>query len=126
LFSVFIQNKFNILQPSVKVLNQKIKYVVYVALVVFFWSTPVRATCYRWIPGGISTINLQDRENGYYRIWKDKKNLQLTAKLKHGTKIKVIKFIEGPCGGDVYLEAKVKSRTIRGWTNSEDLFFLTR
>jgi methylglyoxal synthase len=54
------------------------------------------------------------------------KNLQLTAKLKHGTKIKVIKFIEGPCGGDVYIEAKMKGRTIRGWTNSEDLFFLTR
>jgi hypothetical protein len=110
----------------VKVLNRKIKYVVYVALVVVFWGAPVRATCYTWIPGGISTLNLQDKENGYYRIWKDKKNLQLAAKLKHGTKIKVIKFIEGPCGGDVYLEAKVKGRSIRGWTNSEDLFFLTR
>jgi hypothetical protein len=109
-----------------KVLHRKTKYVVYVALATCFWGVPVQAGCYTWNPGDISTINLQDRENGYYRIWKDKKNLQLAAKLKHGSKIKIIRFIADQCGGDVYVEAKVKGRAIRGWTHSDNLFYLTR
>jgi hypothetical protein len=111
---------------SKPIANQKVRRIVYLALVLGLWGGPVRASCYSWNPGNISTINLQDRENGYYRIWKDKKKLQLAAKLKHGTKIKVIKFIEGDCGGDVYLETKVKGRAVRGWTDSDELTHLTR
>lgn len=108
-----------------KALNRKIKSVIYIAIVVGFWGAdaPVLASCYEWTPGDVSIIN---KENDYYETWKDKKHLQLVAKLRHGTKIKVIKFIEGACGGDVYLEAKVKGRTIRGWTNSDILFYSTR
>jgi hypothetical protein len=40
------------------------------------------------------------------------KNLQLAANLKHGNKIKVIKFSADPCGGDVYIEAKVKGQPL--------------
>jgi hypothetical protein len=109
-----------------KVFNQKTKYVICAVLAACLWDVPVYAGCYTWKPGDISTINLQDRENGYYRIWKDRKNLQLAAKLKHGTKIKIIKFIAWPCGGDVYIEAKVKGRVIRGWTDGDNLIFLTR
>ncbi len=120
------KSKFNIIQPGVKFLNRKIGRIVYVALVVGFWGNPVYASCYGWSPGDISTINLQDKENGYYRIWKDQKNIQLAAKLRHGTKIKVIKFIEGDCGGDVYLETKVKGHAVRGWTDGDELTHRTR
>jgi hypothetical protein len=115
----------------VKFIDRQLKSLVYVALVVGFGGEPVRASCYGWNPGDISTINLEDKENGYYRIWKnrkniqDKNNLQLVAKLRHGSKIKVIKFIEGDCGGDVYLETKVKGRAVRGWTDSDELTYRT-
>jgi hypothetical protein len=102
------------------------KHVFYIAIAMLLWNAPVHASCYTWSPGDTATINLENPKNSYYRIWNDKKNLKLAAKLRHGTKIKVVKFIEGVCGGDVYLETIVKGRTIRGWTNSESLTYLTR
>jgi hypothetical protein len=102
------------------------KYLIHVAIAVIFWNNPVYASCYGWNAGDISTINLKDKKNGYYRIWKDKKNSKLAAKLRDGDKIKVIKFIEENCGGDVYLETVANGRRVRGWTNSDNLTYHSR
>lgn len=102
------------------------KCVTYVVIVLIFWNNPVQASCYSWGSGDTSTINLKDKRDGYYRIWKDKKNSKLAGKLRHGDKIKVISFIEDNCGGDVYLEAIVNGRKIRGWTFSDSLYYFTR
>jgi hypothetical protein len=110
----------------VEILNRKMKHTIYIAIAILLWNAPVHASCYTWNPGDTATINLENPKNSYYRIWKDKKKLKLVAKLRHGNKIEVIKFIGGVCGGDVYLESKVNGRNIRGWTDSENLTFLTR
>jgi hypothetical protein len=102
------------------------KFVFYVVLALAFWSNPVHASCYNYRSGDTATINLENKKNGYYRIWKDRNQLQLAAKLRHGSEIKVVKFIETGCGGDVYLESTVNGRTIKGWTFSDSLFYLTR
>jgi hypothetical protein len=102
------------------------KFALYVLIALIIGSDPVHATCYGWKSGDIATINLKDKKNGYYRIWKDRKKLKLAAKLRHANNIKVIQFIEDTCGGDVYLEATVNGRTLRGWTFSDDLVYYTR
>jgi hypothetical protein len=119
-------NSLNVSELGKKVLYRNIKCVIYVVTALILWTNPVRASCYGWEANDISTIHLEDKRNSYYRIWKDKKRSKLAAKLRHGDKIKVIKFIEGDCGGDVYLEAVVKGRTIRGWTDSDELVYHTR
>jgi hypothetical protein len=91
-------------------------------------TLPARASCYGWTAGNRATINLQDQKFGYLRLWSNTKlDGQIVAKLKHGTQIRVIDFIEDPvCGGTVYIEAKINNRRIRGWVNSDVLVGYSR
>jgi hypothetical protein len=91
-------------------------------------TLPARASCYGWTAGNRATINLQDKNSGYLRLWSNTKlDGQIVAKLKHGTQIRVIDFIEDPvCGGTVYIEARINNRRIRGWVNSDVLVGYSR
>jgi hypothetical protein len=86
-------------------------------------TTPVQASCYGWKVGGRATIKLQDKKSGYLRLWSNKQlNRRVVAKLNHGTKIRIINFIEDPvCGGVAYLEANLNDRQVRGWVNGDVL-----
>jgi hypothetical protein len=96
---------------------------VTIAGLMLLTAAPARSSCYGWKEGDRATINLQDRNSGYLRLWSNTKlDGQIVARLRHGTKFRVIDFIESStCGGTVYLEAIVNNRRVRGWVNSDVL-----
>jgi hypothetical protein len=103
------------------------KHLAAIALAATIWTiglNPALASCYGYVGSRQERIKLQDRKNGYLRVW-DTKSLkgQIVGKLKHGQVIKTLKFVEDEvCGGSVYIRFRdSRGRTAYGWVFSDIL-----
>jgi hypothetical protein len=89
----------------------------------------VRASCYSYIGSRQERIELQDKQNGYLRVWatKDLKG-KMVGKLKHGEVIKTLKFVDnGVCGGSIYIQFRnSKGKMADGWVFSDALIGATK
>jgi hypothetical protein len=108
------------------------KLLATIALIATLWSielAPVRASCYGYVGSRQERIELQDKQNGYLRVWatKDLKG-KMVGKLKHGQVIETLKFVEDRvCGGSIYIQFRNnKGQLVYGWVFSDALIAATK
>jgi hypothetical protein len=84
------------------------------------------ASCYGYKGSRQERIKLQDKTNGYIRVWATKSlKGQMVGRLRHGEVVKTLKYVEGPyCGGSIYIRFKNSQGQIAyGWVFSDALVY---
>jgi hypothetical protein len=89
-------------------------------------TRPAEASCYGYNGSRQERIKLQDKTNGYIKVWATKSlKGQMVGRLRHGEVIKTLKYVEGPyCGGSIYIRFKnSQGRIAYGWVFSDALVY---
>ncbi len=108
------------------------KLLAAIALAATMWAielSPVRASCYAYVGSRQERIELQDKQNGYLRVWATKSlKGEMVGKLKHGQAIKTLKYVDNQiCGGSIYIRFRNnKGQLSYGWVFSDALIAATK
>jgi hypothetical protein len=88
----------------------------------------VWASCYGYKGSRQERIKLEDKKNGFVRVWatQNLSRSKMVGRLRHGEVVTTLKFVEDPvCGGSVYIRFRnSKGKIAYGWVFSDVFVYL--
>jgi hypothetical protein len=87
--------------------------------------SPTQASCYSYT-GGVRKEQIKFRKGSaaYISVFSTKDLKREISRLRDGQVVTTLKFVEGNCGGSIYIRFKnSKGRVTYGWVFSDDFVF---